>query len=97
MKIKIQGCLKNRIHTNIVVKQRCMLTPTLFNIYINDLPEIFAKICEPPLIQDIPINSLLYADDLILLSQTVKGFQTSVNRLKEYSKKWKLEINIETT
>ena len=93
LKIKIQGCLTNRIYTNICVKQGCMLSPTLFNISINDLPEIFDKSCEPPLLQAMPINSLLYADDLILLSQTQKGLQTSLNKLEEYCKKWKLEIN----
>ena len=95
IKIKIQGCLTDCIHTNIGVKQGCMLSPTLFNLYINDLPEIFDKNCEPPLLQDMPINSLLYADDLILLSQTQKGLQTSLNKLEEYCRKWKLEINTE--
>ena len=87
IKIKIQGCFTYRIHTNIGVKQGCMLSPTSFNIYINDLPEIFDKNCEPPLLQDMPINSLLYADDLILLSQTQKGLQTSLNKLEENCKK----------
>ena len=97
IKIKIQGCLTNRIHTNIGGKQWCMLSPTLFNIYyINDLPEIFDKNCEPPFLQDMPIDSLLYADDLILLSQTQKGLQTSLNKLEKYCKKngnWKCTKN----
>ena len=39
------------------------------------------------------INALMYADDLILLSETNEGLQAQINKLNDYCEKWKLEIN----
>ena len=39
------------------------------------------------------MNHLLYADDLILMSNSVKGLQTCTDNLEEYCKKWHLSIN----
>ena len=40
---------------------------------------------------------LLYADDLVLLSESDKGLQTSIDVLHSYCNKWKLQINIMKT
>ena len=39
----------------------------------------------------------MYADDLILLSETKDGLQSCLNKLKEYSLKWNLKINLKKT
>lgn len=39
------------------------------------------------------INSLLYADDLVLLSDDQKGLQNKLDILDKYCKDWCLEIN----
>lgn len=51
------------------VRQGCSLSPTLFNIYINELASALEKSCSPGLsLEDREIRCLLYADDLLLLS-----------------------------
>ena len=52
---------------------------------------------DTPLLEDIPIDYLLYADDLVLLSRSEKGLQNALNRLNDYCKDWKLNINMEKT
>jgi hypothetical protein len=44
-----------------------------------------------------PISCLLYADDIILLSESAKGLQKSLDILKTYCDKWNLKINIGKT
>ena len=44
-----------------------------------------------------PINALMYADDLIIISESKEGLQKQLNKLNEYCKKWKLEVNIKKT
>ena len=44
-----------------------------------------------------PINALMYADDLILISQTKEGLQKQLDKLNEYCLKWKLEVNSKKT
>ena len=39
------------------------------------------------------LNILLYADDIVLLSQSKKGLQNSLNALYDYCDCWKLQVN----
>ena len=89
--------LTNTFETNIGVKQGYMLTPTLFSLYINDLIDHFGPDCEPLELNNKPISCLLYADDIILLSESAKGLQKSLDILKTYCDKWNLKINIGKT
>ena len=58
-----------RAASNIGLKQGCNLSPTLFNVFINDIPELFiSKDCDPVYLGETKVNCSLYADDLVLLS-----------------------------
>ena len=39
----------------------------------------------------------MFADDLVILSETPVGLQNCLNKLENYIKKWKLEINLKKT
>ena len=71
----------------------CNLSPTLFNIFVNNIPNLFANSCTPVKLGDTDLNCLLYADDLVLLSESQVGSQNCLTKLKLYTKRWKLNIN----
>ena len=48
------------------VKQGIPMSPVLSNIYKNDLHDIFGKSCDPVHIGDSHVNSISWADDLLL-------------------------------
>ena len=77
------------------VRQGCPLSPIMFNIYVNDIFNIMNKNNKSDIFLDKgdKINALMYADDLILLSETNEGLQAQINKLNDYCEKWKLEIN----
>ncbi len=80
------------------VRQGCSLSPTLFNIYINQLANILERAPIQGLtLHDTEIKCLLYADDLVLLSPTEEGLQDSLNLLEDFCQSWALTVNLQKT
>ena len=91
---KLSRCFEITIGT----RKGCNLSPTLFNIFLNDFPSILEKgACHPASLNNMNINVLMYADDMLILSKSRAGLQRSLNILDVYCKKWKLAINTDKT
>ena len=43
------------------------------------------------------VNILIYADDLIILSESKDGLQKQIDKLENYCTKWRLQINNKKT
>ena len=79
------------------VRQGDNLSPTLFNWFLHDLPNKLGTDCAPALFGDMKLSCLLYADDLVLCSETEQGLQHLLKRLENYSELWALEVNTTKT
>ena len=81
------------------VHQGCILRPLLFNLWVIDLAFSFNNILSDPfaLPNGTKLNSLLYADDLIILSLSKLGLQNCLNKLSSYCNSWVLKINPKKT
>ena len=66
----------------------------LFNLYIDDISEIFDDQCHPIEIQETKLSHFLYADDLVIVSHTEEGLQRALNNLYAYSGRKCLAISI---
>ena len=95
--VKKEGGISGNISSNIGVKQGCVLSPLLFNLYLSDLPKIFTNDCHPVELSESKISCLMFADDLILLSETAEGLKKCMLNLENYCIKWGLDINIDKT
>jgi hypothetical protein len=82
---------------NTGVKQGDVLSPNLFNLFINDLPCHLSEEPDSPTLGETTINSLLYADDLVILSLSPSGLQSTLNKLHSYCQTWRLEVNMDKT
>ena len=82
---------------NTGVKQGCVLSPTLFNIYINDLPVSLREVNAPISFGNIKIDALLYADDLVIIADSPRILQNKLNSLTSYCNLWNLSINPDKT
>ena len=93
--IKLNDGLTSPIESSKGLKQGDVLSPMLFNLFVNDLKDIFDDKNEPVDLYNIKLNHLLYADDLILMSKTKEGLQACLDNLGSYCDKWNLRVNIE--
>ena len=94
-KIKLKDGYLDPINSNLGLKQGCPLSPMLFNLYIDDVKDIFDAQCDPVTITDTDISHFLYADDLVLVSLSQEGLQRSLDKISEYSQKKSLTISIQ--
>ena len=84
--IKIENRITDTFQNSQGVKQGCILSPLLFNIFLADLPKKFQEDGDLlKLNQNETICSIIWADDLLLLSQSEKGFNRMLTTLNVYS------------
>ena len=95
--IKHNNFISELFNSCIGVKQGCPLSPVISNIFQNDLHEIFNDSCGPIQMGSRKLNSLSWADDLVLLSTSQKGLQKCLDNLMDYCKQWSLTVNVSKT
>ena len=96
--VRVGGALTDWFSQTAGVRQGDTLAPTLFAIYINDLvPEINSLNKGIRISDELTLSILLYADDIVLMSETADGLQSMLDALQSWSKNWKLRINRDKT
>jgi potassium voltage-gated channel Eag-related subfamily H protein 8 len=96
--VRLEEGITDKLSSQVGVKQGCILIPTLFSLYINDLIQsLDIGACDSPALDNELIPCLLYADDIVLLSESAEGLQHSLNALHHYCNKWDLRVNIDKT
>ena len=95
--IKMNGKATQPLFTHKGVRQGCVLSPCLFNIFINDLPDIFDDSCRPVWNGNKKISCLMFADDIVMLSESKEGLQKCLQKLEKYTSDWDMTVNKKKT
>ena len=96
--VKVNGQISQPFDIERGLRQGCNMSPHLFNIYINELPELLQRAnCDPVLVHDKKINILMYADDMLMLSYSQRGLQRALYILEAFCNKWQLVVNTHKT
>ena len=90
--------LSKAVDSTIGVKQGCPLSPTLFGLYIDEVSHYIERFgglgsC----LMGIAVQILLYADDIVLISDSPEGLQRHLNALKLFCMDKSLSINMDKT
>ena len=76
------------------VQQGCLLSPILIALHLTDLHRHIKVSSQGVLVDDTPVHSLLYADDLVLLAKDRIDLQAQLNALDRFSRSLKMEVNM---
>ena len=71
-----------------------MLSPTLFNIFIDDLLLVLQLSESGVRIGSQQISSFAYADDITLLSTILPDLQHLINLCTDYAQTWRFDFGI---
>ena len=97
-RVKYNGKVSEEFTCATGVRQGDCLSPLLFAIYVNDIEtEFFMKGADGIDIGMLKLFVLLYADDIVIFSETEVGLQKGLHILYGYCQKWKLVVNIQKT
>ncbi len=66
--VKIGDSLTNSFPIKLGVRQVDNLSPTLFNVFINDLPSYLQSCLDAVTLQSKKLEWLMYADDIVIFS-----------------------------
>ena len=79
------------------VRQGGVLSPDLYCLYIDDLVTVLSKLNIGCYMKNIFISSLLYADDMALISPSIKGLQLLLSACEQYCIEWDISLNHKKT
>ncbi|GFR71731.1 retrovirus-related Pol polyprotein LINE-1 [Elysia marginata] len=75
------------------VRQRCILSPSLFDLYSEYLLQEAISKTSGLLINGVNINNIRYADDTVILAESEEQLQAMLDRIIDKCKEYGMEIN----
>ena len=96
----VTSCVRvNSLHTewfdvNCGLRQGCILSPILFNLYINDLALYLKSLDKGITCGEDKVCILLYADDIVLMAETEQDLQFLLNALNNWCASNDMVINV---
>ena len=94
LRVKVDNKLGQCFNSHIGVRQRVVLRTSFFNLFINDLPNCLQNCPESISLCTGRFDCLLYADDVIIFSNSANGFQDRLNAIVSYCDIWCLNVNL---
>jgi len=103
---KLESCVKTQDGTTqyfeckVGTRQGCILSPTLFSIFINELVNMMKEYdCQGVYVDEEASNivALMYADDVAEGGDTVIRLQNTIDVLEKFCDKWGLNVNTKKT
>ena len=91
---RINGFGTEWFDVSVGLEQGCILSPVLFNVFMEDLVHLIRDEQKGVNYGDLNVSILLYADDIVLLSDCEEDYlQSMLYTLGEWCCKWGVTVN----
>ena len=91
--LKIDGKCSGSFQISQGVRQGCVLSPLLFNIFMSGLAKNLMTMDDKLSLGNSHVNSLFWADDIVLLAKNGEQLKEMIRRVSEFCGENKLSIN----
>lgn len=91
--VKLNNTCSELFKIGCGVKQGGIISPYLFNAFIDDLIMECTQMNIGGLVGSLNVSIIVYADDIILISPSNDQLQRLLNACAEYGNKWKIKFN----
>ena len=95
--MKIDGKITTLFPINQGVRQGCVLSPLLFNIFMAELAKNLMSLDNGFQMDNSKINSIFWADDIVLLCEDGSQLDLMLKMIAQYCDANKLTINCKKT
>ncbi len=95
--VRINGFKSPWFNVNTGLKQGCLLSPVLFNLFINDLVDEIKQSVKGVNIGDEWNVVFLYADDICILTENEADLQKTLNIVHDWCTRWNMTVNTDKT
>ena len=96
--VRVDGDLSDWFNTIVGVLQGCVLSPLLFNIFLEVVIALALDATEAgAVVNGVKIGDLRFADDIATLAESEPDLQCSVEKIADSSARMGMRINVEKT
>jgi hypothetical protein len=91
--VVVDGKSTDWFSIEVGVRQGCILSPILFNLFINGLAEEIRKAGKGVIYGRVKLCILMFADDIVLLAENKEDLQILMDITYRYSQTWRFNFN----
>ena len=92
-RVRTNGLLSPAFRLNTGLRQGCVLSPILFDVYIDDLINDLHKLDVVFKLGGHPLPGLLFADDVALIARSTNSMAAALACVNTWCQKWRMQIN----
>jgi exonuclease III len=92
--VRWKGHLSREFRVTQGTRQGSLLSPALFNVFIDDLLTGLSSSVDGVRINNMVLNSVVYADDVTLMASTMPALQRLIDICFRYAQEWRFAYGV---
>ena len=95
--VRLDGCNTEWFDVDVGVRQGCVISPLLFDVFVDGLAREMKALGLGVAAGEGRLSLLLYADDIVVLANSVADLQRMMSAVEGFCRRWRLQVNMSKT